>query len=88
MSVKTEQVDVKYCDICGERESPMHRMYQCERCRKDVCPSHHHTIGGDHISVQGRRRWYLRVCPGCRDDFTARIDPILREFRPDDAEAG
>ncbi len=81
MSVKTEEVDVRYCDICNERETRMQGISQCRRCRRDVCPNHWHLVGGDYISTD-QGRWYANLCTDCRTEFKERLAPILAEFRP------
>lgn len=70
---KLEQVEVKYCDICGERESEARSIYLCWKCGRDVCDWHHHLV-----SVEGgieKCRTYL--CDTCRDELEQKLSQLF-----------
>jgi len=59
----------------------MHRISQCRRCKRDVCPSHIHLVAVEYLETDPPK-WYAHLCDLCRTHMSVQIAPILKEFAP------
>lgn len=76
MSVKVEEVEVKYCDICGQKEDNMHSILRCWKCGKDVCPQHHHLV----LTEGGVQKMHTYLCDPDRDDIEDKLRALFKDF--------
>lgn len=80
MVKKIEQIEVGYCDTCGEKSYD-----SCSMCGVDICPDHVHCInieaGSNDIlhawDARPKRLWY-KVCGNCEPEFWKAIAALKR----------
>ena len=77
MSRKEETVEVKYCDICGAKETRMDSISTCWGCGKEVCPQHHHLV---QVEGYGAKE-HTYLCDSCREDAGIGLKGIIEQFR-------
>ncbi len=75
MSTQMEEVEVKYCDFCGKRESDTNSIGKCWKCGKDCCNNHLHLVA---VSHGGRMLTYL--CDQDRDELVGKLKALFRDF--------
>ncbi len=76
MAIKKEEVDVRYCDICGAKQGIEHSMSSCWKCGKDICARHHHLV-----SVEGGiEHQFTYLCTPDRDEMEAKLKVLFQDF--------
>ena len=81
MSVKLEQVEVRYCDICGQKEDRDHSILRCWKCGKDICPQHHHLV-----YIEGSiKKMLTYLCTPDRDEMEDKLRALFQDFSLDRA---
>jgi len=79
MGSNLEQVEVRFCDICGEKETLHHSMSHCWKCGKDCCERHSHLV-----HVEGEAGKFLTyLCDPDRDEMKKKLEALFDEFRTD-----
>jgi len=77
MGSNVEQVEVRFCDICGEKETLHHSMSYCWKCGKDCCNRHIHLI-----LVEGSiEKAFTYLCDPDRDEMKKLLAALFAEFR-------
>ena len=71
---KTEEVEIKYCDICGQREDTLHNISRCWACGKEVCSQHYHLV-----STENKRR-HIYLCENCDQEMGNKLDALFEQF--------
>jgi hypothetical protein len=73
MSVRTEEVRVRYCDKCKIRNSKSLPISQCKKCNGDFCSEDIHGI--TIVGFPNRLNSYL--CTQCRKELADQIRSIF-----------
>jgi len=76
MTRKLEETEVKYCDICGQKEDFAHSISTCWKCGKDVCPQHHSLV---HLEG-GINKMFTYLCTPDRDEMEAELETIFARY--------
>jgi len=71
---KKEEVEVKYCDICGAREDDLHTILTCWSCGKEACSQHYHLV-----STENKRR-HTYLCEDCDRKMESKLDVLFEQF--------
>ena len=71
---KKEEIEVKYCDICGAREDNLRSISSCWSCGKDVCSRHYHLV-----STENKRR-HTYLCEDCNQEMGSKLDALFEQF--------
>ena len=78
MGSNFEKVEVKFCDICGEKETLHHSMHLCWKCGKDCCDRHIHLV-----TVEGVERMHTYLCDPDRAEFHDKVKSLFQDFSLD-----
>lgn len=78
MATKMEEVEVRYCDICGIRERDTHRSFlKCSECGKDVCSQHWQLVKITGLGPD----WNAYLCDDCQKQVEEDISPLLKRMK-------
>lgn len=80
MSVKREEVDVRYCDICGLKVDSGSE-FKCWKCGRDCCGQHTHLV---HVEG-GVQKMVTYLCDDDREEMQSRLRALFQEFKTDKA---
>ena len=80
MSVKLEEMEVHYCDICGRKETTTDRTMKCWKCGRDCCNQHIHLVN----TVSGARM-HTYLCDDDREEMVSTLRALFQDFSMDRA---
>ena len=81
MGSNIESVEVRFCDICGQKNDDTHHIMKCWRCGKDCCDQHFHLV-----HVQGAAGKFITyLCDPDRDEMKDKLQALFQDFSLDRA---
>ncbi len=70
-----EEVEVKYCDICGKREDQTTTVSKCWACGKDACSQHY------HLNMTKNEKRFTYLCERCDQEMGSKLDVLFEQYR-------